>query len=183
MLHTTGWGGLHLAILVGPVLWALAASAARGLFAARATALGDLARSALTLAAALWSVAFVLDGYIAPKLATAISAAGVAADAQAIGAFSANQYTMARLGMLSIVLVGAAIAALGGALLIKARVRSWRGVVGALGVLVGGGTLLAASRGEFDPGPFTSAYWPLTAIAIGFWFPLLGAVMLWSDEP
>ena len=176
VLHMPNWGSVHLGILLGPVLWALAASGLARLLPARASAFGDLGRSALMLAAGLWAVAFVLDGYVAPKLARAIASAGVSSDAQAIGAFSANQLTMARLGMLSIVLVGAAMAAFGGALLFDARLRSWRSLVGALGVLTGGLTLFAASQGEFFPGPFTSAYWPHTALSIGFWFLLLGTV-------
>src|SRR5215213_10424377 len=76
MLHMSNWGSVHLGILAGPVLWALAASGTARLLPARAASLGDLGRSALMLAAGLWSVAFVLDGYVGPKLANAIVAAG-----------------------------------------------------------------------------------------------------------
>src|SRR5215207_3226639 len=177
MLHMPNWGSVHLGILLGPVLWALAASGAARLLPARASVLGDLARSALMLAAGLWSVAFVLDGYVGPKLARAIVAAGTSADAQPIGAFSANQLTMARLGMLSIVLVGAAMAAFGVALLMESRLRSWPSAVGVLGATAGAWTLVAALSGQFDPGPFTSPYWSLTALSIGVWFFLLGTVL------
>jgi hypothetical protein len=36
---------------------------------------------------------------------------------------------------------------------------------------------IAAMRGEFFPGPFTSPYWSLTALSIGLWFILLGTVL------
>ena len=177
MLHMPDWAGIHLGILLGPVLWALAATGAARLLPARASSLTDLGRGALMLAAGLWAVAFVLDGYVGPKLAAAIASAGVAADAPAISAFSVNQLTMARLGMLSIVLVGAAMASFGGALVAGSVVRSWRTFVGALGVLLGACTLFAASQGEFFPGPFTSRYWSLSALSIGFWFLLFGSVV------
>jgi len=177
MLHMPNWGSVHLGILLGPVLWALAASGAARLLPRRTTSLGDVARSALLLAAGLWSVAFVLDGFVGPKLAGAIASAGTAADAEAIRAFSANQLTMARLGMLSIVLVGTAMLALGAALLVDARARSWRSIVGALGVIGGAWPLVAALRGEFYPGPFTSPWWTITALTIGLWFLLLGTVV------
>jgi len=177
MLHTPNWGDMHLGILLGPVLWALACSGVARLLSPRASVIGDFGRSALMLAAGLWSVAFVLDGYVGPKLAAAIVDAGVSHDAQAIGAFSANQLTMARLGMLSIVLVGAAMSAFGIGLLIESRLRSWRSAVGAVGVALGAWCLVAALGGEFYPGPFTSRYWSLTALSIGFWFLLLGTVL------
>ena len=177
MLHMPNWGSVHLGILLGPVLWALAASGAARLLPARAASLGDLARSALMLAAGLWSVAFVLDGFVGPKLANAIVAAGVSGDAEAIRAFSANQLAMARLGMLSIVLVGTAMTAFGGALLMGARIRSWRSAVGALGLVSGAWPVAAALRGEFYPGPFTSPWWTITALAIGFWFLLFATVV------
>jgi hypothetical protein len=168
---------LHLGILAGPVLWALAAGGTARLLPARATALGDVARTALLLAAGLWSVAFVLDGFVGPKLAASIADAGVSADALAIRAFSVNQLTMARLGMLSIVLVGTAMTAFGASLLWGARAASWTALVGAMGVTIGMWTFVAAFRGEFYPGPFTSQYWSATALSIGIWWGLLGSVV------
>jgi hypothetical protein len=177
MLQMPNWGSVHLGILLGPVLWALAGSGVARLFAERATSLGELGRSALMLAAALWSVAFVLDGFVGPRLAGAIATAGVSADADAIRAFSVNQLAMARLGMLSIVLVGAAMLALGGGLLVGAPRRSWRSIVGVLGIVGGSWPLVAALQGQFYPGPFTSPWWSLTALSIGTWFFLLGTTL------
>ncbi len=177
MLHTPNWASMHLGILFGPVLWALASAGAGRLLPARTRVLGDVAGSALLLAAAFWSVAFVLDGFVGPGLAEAIATAGVGADAAAIRAFKANQLTMARLGMLSIVLMGVAMFTTGAALLIGSRLRSWRTGVGVLGMAAGTWPAIAAMRGEFFPGPFTSPYWSLTALSIGLWFILLGTVL------
>jgi hypothetical protein len=177
MLQMPNWEPMHLGILLGPVFWALAAAGVVRLLPARGTALGDVGRNALLLASALWSVAFVLDGYAGPRLAAVIAAAGVGSDAAAITAFSVSQLTMARLGMLSVVLMATAMLAFGTALLVDARVRSWRATVGVLGVIAGAWPIIAALRGEFFPGPFTSSYWTVTALSMGLWFPLLGTVL------
>lgn len=177
MLHMPNWESIHLGILVGPVLWTLGVAGIARLVSARATPLADVGKTALMLGASLWAVAFVLDGYVGPRLAQVIAAAGVGADALAIKTFSTNQYMMARLGMLSLVLIGGAILVISAAMLLDLRLRSWRAVVGGLGVLVGGWPLVAAARGEFWPGPFTSPYWTATAVSLGIWFLLLGTAM------
>jgi hypothetical protein len=177
MLHTPNWESMHLGILLGPILWAFAAAGTARLLPTRATFLADVGTTALLLAAPLWSVAFVLDGFVGPRLAEAIVKAGVGADAVAIRAFGASQLTMARLGMLSVMLIGATMFTFGAALLINSRLRSWRTAVGVLGVLTGGWFALAAMRGEFYPGPFTSPSWTLMALSMGVWFLLLGAVL------
>src|SRR5688572_8352663 len=109
MLHMPNWESIHLGILVGPVLWSLGVAGIARVVSSPATPLADVGKAALMLGASLWAVAFVLDGYVGPRLAQAIAAAGVGADALAIKTFSTNQYMMARLGMLSIVLIGTSI--------------------------------------------------------------------------
>jgi hypothetical protein len=177
MLHMPNWESIHLGILLGPVLWTLGVAGIARLLATRATPLADIGKTALMLGAALWVIAFVLDGYVGPRLAQAIASAGVGADALPIRTFAINQFTMARLGMLAMVLIGGAILVFSGAMLVGARMRSWQAVVAGLGVLVGGWPLLAAAQGEFSPGPFTSPYWSLTALSLGLWFLLLGTVV------
>jgi hypothetical protein len=159
------------------VLWTLGVAGIARMVSSAATPLADVGKVALMLGASLWAVAFVLDGYVGPRLAQAIAAAGVGADALAIKTFGTSQYMMARLGMLSIVLIGASILTISAAMLLESRLRSWRAVVGALGVVVGAWPLIAAARGEFWPGPFTSPYWTATAISLGIWFLLLGTAM------
>jgi len=138
MLHMPNWESIHLGILVGPLLWTLGVAGIARVVSSAATPLADVGKVALMLGASLWAVAFVLDGYVGPRLAQAIAAAGVGADALAIKTFSTNQYMMARLGMLSTVLIGASILIIGAAMLLESRLRSWRTVVGALGVLAPG---------------------------------------------
>ncbi len=177
ILQVHHWERMHTLILVGPVLWALGAVGAARLLPPRASALGDVATSALLLGAAFWAVGFVLDGFVTPVHARSVAAAGVGDDATALAAFRVTQLTMARLGMVSVVLVGAAVFAFGTALLFGARTLSWRAAVGVAGLLVGAWPVLAALRGEFSPGPFTSSYWTATALSLGLWFLALGSVL------
>jgi hypothetical protein len=172
MLDMHNWESVHLGILLGPVLWALgAAGIARGV-TGRARGLADIGRTALLLGAGLWAIAFVLDGYAGPRLAQSIASAGLGNDAAAIKSFSTNQYTMARIGMLSVVLMGCAIVSLGLTMLVELGARRWRAVIAGLGVVLGAWILSMATRGEFSPGPFTSERWTLLAISLGVWFLL-----------
>ena len=177
MMHTPDWQGMHLYILLGPVLWALASAGVARVLPARAAAFAAVGRDSLLLGAGLWAIAFVLDGYLGPRYAAAMIEAGPGADAAAIRAFSMNQFLMARLGMLSVVLLAIGTLAFGVALLFDTRLRSWRAIVGGLGVLLGAWPLFAAMSGEFSPGPFTSPYWMLLALSFGVWFLLLGTTL------
>jgi hypothetical protein len=177
ILHIPDWETMHGVILAGPLLWALAAAGTSRLLPARAAALGDVGRGALLLAAAFWAVAFVLDGFVAPKHASAVMAAHAGADGVALAAFGVSQLTMARLGMISVVLMGTAIFAFGAALLLAGPSRSWRATVGGAGLIVGAWPAVAALRGDFSPGPFTSPYWTLTALSLGLWFLALATAL------
>lgn len=178
VLSTPGWQAFHTLILIGPVAWALAAAAVVRLFGERGTALAEVGRHALGIGAVLWALAFVLDGYVAPRYAQAVISADASSAASAVATFSANAFTMARIGMISIVLIGIAVLSLAAALLLETRARSWSGIVGAAGLFVGSWPVVAALSGEFYPGPFTSVYWTATALAIGLWFLLLGTTFV-----
>jgi hypothetical protein len=182
ILQVHNWETMHTLILLGPVLWAIAAVGTARLLPPRTSALGDAATGALLLGAAFWAVGFVLDGFVTPVHARTVAAAGVGSDATALAAFRITQLTMARLGMFSIVLVGAAVIAFGAALLVGTRARSWRTAVGVSGLLVGAWPAVAALQGEFSPGPFTSPYWSLTALSLGLWFLALGSVLPGLDR-
>lgn len=177
MIHTAGWQEMHMLILVGPVLWALGAAAASRLFPDRVAVFGEVGRSALLLAAAGWALAFILDGFVGPRYAGIIDAAGPDASPAVIAAFALNALTMARLGMISVVLIGASITAYSLALLGVNRPRSWAGAVGIIGIPVGLWPLIAGARGEFSPGPFTSPYWTMTALAIAAWMMLFATAL------
>ena len=137
IVHVPGWETMHTLILVGPLLWALAAVGAARLLPRRVVPLGDVAVGALLLGAAFWAVAFVLDGFVTPVHARTVLAAGAGADTTALAAFRVTQLTMARLGAFSVVLIGAATFMFGAALLDGARMLSWRAAVGLFGLCVG----------------------------------------------
>jgi hypothetical protein len=177
IVHVHNWETMHTLILAGPVLWALAAFGVARLAPARSSALGDLGKGALLLGASFWAVAFVLDGFVTPVHARTVSAAGVGGDATALAAFRVTQLTMARLGMISMVLVATSVLAFGGVLLHDVRGISWRAVVGAAGLLVGAWPIVAALRGEFYPGPFTSPNWNWIALSLGVWFLALATTL------
>jgi hypothetical protein len=177
ILQVHHWERMHTLILLGPVLWALAAVGATRLLPPRVSPLGDVATGAMLLAAAFWAVGFVLDGFVTPVHARTVAAAGVGADATALAAFRVTQLTMARLGMFSVVLVGVAVFAFSAALLYGARALSWRTAVGVSGLFVGAWPALAALQGEFSPGPFTSPYWTATALVLGLWFLAFGVTL------
>ena len=173
MLHTHGWEQMHMLILVGPIFWALGAAAMTRLVPPRSAALGEMARSALLLAAGLWALAFILDGYVGPGYARIIEATPPGTVTETMRAFGLSQFTMARLGMIAVALIGAATLAWSGVLLGSGTLKSWRGAVGFIGIAAGAWPLYASLTGEFDPGPFTSVHWRNTALAMAGWMALL----------
>ena len=183
VVHVPNWETMHTLILAGPVLWALAAVGVARLVPARASALADLGAGALLLGAAFWAVGFVLDGFVTPVHARTVAAAGAGADAAALAAFRVTQLTMARLGMVSIVLVAVSVLAFAAALLHDVRVVSWRAVVGASGLFVGAWPAVAALRGEFYPCPFTSPNWNWIALSLGVWFLALATTLPGLTRP
>jgi hypothetical protein len=189
ILHTPNWESMHAMILAGPVLWALGAAGLARLLPGRAAAFGEVGRTALLLGAGLWAIVFVLDGFVAPSLARTIEGAAASAGElrSAFTAFQVNQRMVGRLGMVSMVLLGAAESALATAVLLSARgarsaATAWRATVGVAGLLVGLWPLVAALRGEFSPAPFTSPYWSPTALSTGLWFVALATAVHRSDE-
>lgn len=183
ILGAPDWQLFHTLILAGPVLWALGAAGTVRLLPERAKGIGEVASTALLMGGALWALAFVLDGFVAPRYAASMASAGAGADSAAIAAFGANAFTMARIGLISVTLMGVATLGFGAALLFDARLWSWRGFVGATGLLVGAWPLVAAASGEFNPGPFTSVYWTATALSLGLWYLLLGTALLRLRPP
>lgn len=176
VVHTHGWHAMHMLILIGPLCWAVGAPTLVDGIASGARSLTSAARSALGLSAALWAVAFVLDGFGAPVYASAIEAGdGSAATAGAMTSFQANAIMMSRLGLVSWVAGGLGMAMLGGELLSPGVRTRWRVAVGLMGIMIGAWPLLAALQGEYAGGPFTSQYWRLNAIVVSAWHVALAS--------
>jgi len=174
--ETDGWHAMHLLILVGPLIWAVAAPALLDALRPAAHEITSVARSLLLLAGALWAGAFVLDGFAAPVYAKAIMASGAPGDSAAtLVAFEAQAVIMSRLGLIGWVAAGLGMAVLGGSLLGRDIRTPGRILIGAAGMLIGAWPLAAALEGEYAAGPFTSRFWMLNALAAGLWFIALAA--------
>ena len=187
IVHQSNWIPIHVLILMGPLFWAVGAprrvpsvrdAAPPSLTAAAET----LASRALLLGAALWAMAFILDGFVAPTTAAVIQSAAPADLPGLLVTFRVHQVTMVRLGLVSWILVGVAMAAYGATMLHGARGLSSRRVIGTLGVVLGLWPVVAAVTGEFNPGPFTSSLWNATALASAFWFAAFGISLVGRER-
>lgn len=180
--HHPNWIAIHVLILLGPILWALGVPARQGAANERshdaAETLEHLARRSILLGAMLWTVAFVIDGFVAVQTATSIAAASTTELPGLLAVFRFHQHTMARLGLIAWVLIGLTMALYGASAIIRARAFGARPLIGAWGVVVGLWPIVAALTGEFDPGPFTSRLWNVTALASAFWFTTYGVSLL-----
>src|SRR5688500_9047607 len=67
ILSMPNWEFFHTLILIGPVLWALGAAGYVRLLPQRGTAIAEVGRTAMLMGAGLWALAFVLDGFVAPR--------------------------------------------------------------------------------------------------------------------
>ena len=180
--HQPNWIGIHVLILLGPILWALGLPRRTGEDAASvglahggaAVQLDLLAGRSLLLGATLWSIAFVIDGFVAVQTAGSIVSASATDLPGFLAVFRFHQNVMLRLGLIAWILIGLSMTLSGTSLIVRARVVGSRSFVGALGVVIGLWPVVAALNGEFDPGPFTSSLWNVTALASAFWFAAFG---------
>jgi hypothetical protein len=179
--HQESWVGIHVLILIGPVLWSLALPRRRadeappdGWRTQATRTLDSLASRTLLLGAGLWAMTFVFDGFVAPLLANGIASATPNELPGLLASFRSNQDVVISLGLVSWVLVGAAMAMVGTATVLAARALSVRAALGVAGVIIGVWPIVAAITGEFDPGPFTSRFWNVTALVSAFWFAAYG---------
>jgi hypothetical protein len=177
------WEAIHDMILLGPVLWALAASGVHSILPRVADPLWAVARTALTLGAAAWVVAFALDGHNARAYADAIAAATDPATlADKAFQFSISTRLVGYFGRLGWMLVSIPFAAYGAGLLLGKGASVWRKILGSSGVLLGLWMVFELLRGHFTPAPFTSQYWLYTALATGVWTIAFGMTIALSRE-
>jgi hypothetical protein len=183
VVHTHGWHAMHMLILVGPLVWAVAGPALLDALHPSARILTSIARSALLLSGGLWAVAFVFDGFGAPVYAQAITGGGSPAIAgAALTSFEAIAVMMSRLGLVSWVAGGVGMAILGGSLLVHGVRTRWRLVVAVTGLVIGVWPLMAALQGEYAGGPFTSRFWMAKALAAALWYVALATCALGRDR-
>jgi hypothetical protein len=184
IVSTPGWIPMHVMILVGPVIWALAAPSIRTGLPENGAPLWGMAQVALIISATLWAVVFVFDGFVAPVFARAIVTASTGPAAPVLlASFGANQTTVIRMGLISWILNGVAVAVFSIGLLLVPGRSYLRIGVGATGLVVGLWPIVAALTGEFIPGPFTSDVWKHTALATSIWYVALGVALARAPRP
>ncbi|HST02463.1 MAG TPA: hypothetical protein VLJ84_12465 [Usitatibacter sp.] len=176
VLAHPNWELIHAGILAGPLCWALGSvGAALRLRELGESRFGVLGVTALAMGAAAWAVTFVFDGFVALRIAQAIGAASPGEAPALYAAFHANQVVVIRLGLVSLMLIGAGMAAFGVSILcidVPRHATQW--VLGSTGIALGLWPSAACALGIFRPGPFTSPAWTATALLTGAWFLLLG---------
>jgi hypothetical protein len=177
------WEAYHNLILIGPVLWALAAAGVESVLPRGGAQLWAVARTALVIGATAWIVAFALDGHNAPAFAQAIA---TATDPEVVRdklfQFSISSRLVAYFGRISWTLMTVSLAVFGAGMLLAAHSTAWMKTVGAGGVLLGMWTIFEVVRGDFTPGPFTSQLWTATALATGIWVAVFGATVAFTRD-
>ena len=189
--HQANWVPIHALILIGPLLWALG-SPRRLPWGHDGIATADdgtpsqiverLASRALVLGASLWAVVFVLDGFVAPQIANLVASAAPADLSATLAVFRSNQVMVISLGLVSWILIGLAMALFGTAMVVRAKLLTGRGALGVAGIVVGLWPVYATITGEFNPGPFTSPLWNVTALSSALWFAAFGISTLVRRE-
>jgi hypothetical protein len=174
------WQLIHTGILAGPLCWALGGIGASVMLRKHGEAcFSVLGAAALAMGATAWAVTFVFDGFVALRYAQTIAANPPGDMTALLLGFQANQVVVIRLGLVSLILIGAGMAALGSSMISGAGpVRAVKQIIGATGILLGAWPTVAWAIGVFDPGPFTSRWWALTALLTTAWFMALGLMVL-----
>ncbi len=159
MVSTPGWIPMHMLILAGPVMWALAAPSVGQRLPQGGKSIWAIAQTLLVISATLWIITFVLDGFIAPVYARKLLAprpGGI--DPMMLMNFGMNQTTLVRLGLVSLVMNGFAITLYSSGLIASSRRLSWRTVIGVAGILIGVWPFIAALSGKFLLSHYLSAF-------------------------
>ncbi len=181
VLQTKNWQAIHAGILAGPLCWALGAVGLRdALRRVGEPQWSTLAVVALVLGSMAWTVTFVFDGFVAPYYAQMISQTPDPSSARVLlSGFAANQIVVIRMGLVSWLLIGAAMACFAISILSTPIFR--RGlnlVLGLTGLVLGIWPMIAWLSGTFSPGPFISRWWILTALTAALWFMTIGVLLM-----
>jgi hypothetical protein len=168
--HHGSWERIHAMILAGPLLWLIGVRS----FWGDRNGWTRTAFTAMTLAATLWSVAFVFDGFVASYIVRSFpSDAGR-------NLLAVNQNVVIRLGLISWLAMGFSMIA-GGLGILASEDRSRTSLALAwTGIGLGLWAFIAWITGLFLPGPFTSPYWNVNAVSVAFWFLAVGVFLLVS---
>ena len=170
--HHGSWRLIHGMILAGPLMWLLGASS----FWNDRSGWTRMANSAMTLAATVWAVTFVFDGFVAPDIVRWMT------PETGLYQLAVNQDAVIRLGLISWLMLGFAMVAGSVGTLVSSRSRNAK-VLAWIGIPLGAWPFIAWATGTFLPGPFTSRYWNVSAVSAAFWFLAVGVFLLVSVAP
>ena len=159
-------------ILTGPLMWLLGASS----FWSDRSGWTRMANSAMTLAATVWAVTFVFDGFVAPDIVRWMT------PETGLYQLAVNQDAVIRLGLVSWLMLSFSIIAGSVGILVSSPSRSAK-VLAWIGLPLGAWPFYAWATGTFLPGPFTSRYWNVSAVSAAFWFLAVGVYLLVSMAP
>jgi len=159
-------------ILTGPLMWLLGV----GAFWSDRSGWTRMANSAMTLAATVWAVTFVFDGFVAPDIVRWMT------PETGLYQLALNQDAVIRLGLVSWLMLGFSMIAGSVGTLVSSRSRS-AVVLAWIGIPLGAWPFIAWATGTFLPGPFTSRYWNVSAVSAAFWFLAVGIFLLVSVAP
>ncbi len=181
--HHHDWSVIHAGLLAGPLLWALGSTA----LVLRLHRWGErryssVGGAALGVGAALWAVAFVFAAFVLPAQAAAVNASNGETRLVAAAGLRSAQAVAFRLGLVALIAIGVAMAALAASILVSARFPVLRWSLGPAGLILGVWPALAWAIGVFQPSPFTSAAWTPTAILTSGWFLAVGVALLVAGE-
>ena len=170
--HHGSWRLIHGMILAGPLLWLLGV----GSFWSDRSGWTRMANTAMTLAATVWAVTFVFDGFVAPDIVRWMT------PETGLYQLAVNQDAVIRLGLISWLMMGFAMMAgsvgtVGSSRSRNAKVLAW------IGIPLGAWPFIAWATGTFLPGPFTSRYWNVSAVSAAFWFLAVGVFLVVSVAP
>jgi len=170
--HHGSWELIHAMILAGPLMWLLGV----GSFWSDRSGWTRMANTAMTLAATVWAVTFVFDGFVAPSIVRWLT------PETGLYQLAVNQVVVIRLGLVSWLMLGFSMIAGSVGILVSSRSRSAK-VLAWVGTSLGAWSFIAWATGTFIPGPFTSRYWNVTAVSTAFWFLAVGVFLLVSVAP
>jgi hypothetical protein len=108
--HHDSWRLIHGMILTGPLMWLLGASS----FWSDRSGWTRMASSAMTLAATVWAVTFVFDGFVAPDIVRWMT------PETGLYQLAVNQDAVIRLGLVSWLMLGFSIIAGSMGILVRA---------------------------------------------------------------
>ena len=164
--HHQSWELIHGMILAGPLLWLLGVASRWN----ERSGWMQLAKAALTVAAAAWAVVFVFDGFVAPFIVRSLSLQDGRMP------LAVNQTAVIRLGLVAWLMLS--VGMISGSIGMLAEQSRFVRILSVIGLLLGSWPFVAWITGSFVPGPFTSRYWNPTAILTAFWFAALGVSLL-----